>query len=211
TNIPAGTVKVRAFFTGLQEQTATVTVTAGQTVQHDFGLRGAGTAPGDPATIKLDQYVVTEKQQMEGAAIAINEQRFAANFKTVVAVDEFGAASESDVGEFLKFLPGVQMGYNSGEARQIALGGADFNYTPVTFGGFGMSNSNQNATNRGVSLESVSLNNISRIEIIHTPTPESPGAALAGSVNFVPRSAFERAKPPFTFNAFVQMRDDLRD
>jgi hypothetical protein len=62
-----------------------------------------------------------------------------------------------------------------------------------------------------VSLESISLNNISRVEVISTPTPESPGAALAGSVNFVPRTAFERSKPQLTFSTYVQMRDDQRD
>ena len=211
TNVPAGAVSVRAFFTGLDVQTQNVTVAAGQAARLDFSLTAAGAANKLGDTVRLAKYVVTEAQQMEGAAIAINEQRFAPNFKTVVSVEEFGAASESDVGEFLKYLPGVQMGYNSGEARQVGVGGADFNYTPVTFGGFGMSNSNQNATNRGVSLESVSLNNISRIEIIHTPTPESPGAALAGSVNFVPRTAFERTKPQYTFSAYLQMRDDQRD
>jgi TonB-dependent receptor len=212
TNVPVGVVKIRAFFTGLEVQTQNVTVGAGQTVRQDISLATfEGTPEKEGGPIRLSKYVVSESQQMEGAAIAINEQRFAPNFKTVVSADEFGAASESDVGEFLKYLPGVQMGYNSGEARQVSIGGTDFNYTPVTFGGFAMTNSNQNGTNRGVSLESIALNNISRIEIINTPTPESPGAALAGSVNFVPRSAFERSKPQFTFSTYVQMRDDLRD
>src|SRR5205823_4057758 len=82
----------------------------------------------------------------------------APNVKTVVAADEFGAASEGDVGEFLKFLPGVSMDTLAGDARQVSLGGVDFNYTPVTFGGFGMTNGNQGGTNRGVSLEYMSLN-----------------------------------------------------
>ncbi|MEN9638108.1 MAG: hypothetical protein RL077_6512 [Verrucomicrobiota bacterium] len=212
TNVPAGTMQVRAFFTGAETTTVSVAVTSGQAVQRDIQLGILQERSGkETGPIRLDKYVVTEKQQMEGAAIAINEQRFSSNFKTVVSADEFGAASESDVGEFLKYLPGVQMGYNSGEARQVSIGGTDFNYTPVTFGGFSMTSSNQNGTNRGVSLESVALNNISRVEIINTPTPESPGAALAGSVNFVPRSAFERSKPQFTFSSYLQMRDDLRD
>ena len=123
--------------------------------------------------------------------------------KTVVAADEFGAASEGDVGEFLKFLPGISMEYLAGDARQVSLGGVDFNYTPITFGGFGMTNGNQGGTNRGVSLEYMSLNNVSRVEVINSPTPESPGLALAGSINFVPRTAFERSKPQFTFSAYV--------
>ncbi len=120
TNVPAGTVKVRAFFTGAETEIVSVAVSAGQTVQRDIQLGAFQDRSGkDTGTIKLGQYVVTEKQQMEGAAIAINEQRFAANFKTVVSVEEFGAASESDVGEFLKYLPGVQMGYNSGDLRRF--------------------------------------------------------------------------------------------
>ena len=37
-----------------------------------------------------------------------------------------------------------------------------------------------------------------------------PGNALAGSVNMVPRSAFERTKPQLTTNAYILMRDDVR-
>ena len=148
---------------------------------------------------------------MEGSAIAINEQRFAPNLKTVVAADEFGAASEGDVGEFLKYLPGVTMDYLAGDARQVSLGGVDADYTPVTFGGFGMTNGNQGGTNRGVSLEYVSLNNVSRVEVINSPTPESAGSALAGSINFVPRTAFERTKPQYTATAYLSLRDDRRD
>ncbi len=211
-NVPAGSANLRAYFTGLEPQTLTVNVSAGATVQRDFSLAAAPSAPGKPdAAVKLKKYVVTESQQMDGAALAINEQRFAPNLKTVVAADEFGAASEGDIGEFLKFLPGVSMDYLAGDARQVSLGGVEFNYTPVTLGGFGMTNGNQGGTNRGVSLEYVSLNNVSRVEVINSPTPESPGAALAGSINFVPRTAFERTKPLFLFSTYVTMRDDTRD
>jgi hypothetical protein len=94
--VPPGTAQIRAFFTGLEVSRTTVTVTAGTTLQHDIRL----TSPAEPAgkddrPIVLDQYVVVEKQQMEGSAIAINEQRFAPNLKTVVAADEFRATSGS--------------------------------------------------------------------------------------------------------------------
>ena len=210
--VPAGPITLRTFFTGLEISRTAVSVSAGAIVTHNVALSAPLTAPGsDPGPIALARYVVAESQQMEGAAIAINEQRFAPNLKTVVAADEFGAASEGDVGEFLKYLPGVSMDYLAGDARQVSLGGVEFNYTPVTFGGFGMTNGNQGGTNRGVSLEYVSLNNLSRVEVINSPTAESPGAALAGSINFVPRSAFERTKPQLSLSTFLTMRDDRRD
>ncbi len=210
--VPAGQVRIRAFFTGLELSRTTVTVSPGATVQHDISLSArADRGANDDRPITLEQFVVTETQQMDGAAIAINEQRFSPNLKTVVAADEFGAASESDVGEFLKYLPGVSMDYLAGDARQVSLGGVDSDYTPVTFGGFGMTNANQGGTNRGISLEYVSLNNLSRVEVVNSPTPESPGSALAGSINFVPRTAFERTKPQYTVNTYLSMRDDQRD
>ena len=211
-DVPAGPQEVTIFFTGLRPASAIIQVTAGGVHRHDFSLeRRPG--PADPATrlVRLEKFVVTESPQMAGAAIAIQEQRFAPNLKIVVTADEFGAASEGDIGEFLKFLPGVTMGYTGGDARQVSLGGLDYNYTPVTFAGFGMTNGNQGATNRGVALEYVSLNNVSRVEIINSPTPESPGGALAGSVNFVPRTAFERVHPLYTLSTYVTMRDDARD
>jgi TonB-dependent receptor len=57
----------------------------------------------------------------------------------------------------------------------------------------------------------VSNNSLSRIEVSYSPTPESQGAALAGSVNMVPRSSFERTKPVFNGSVYIMMRDNARD
>jgi iron complex outermembrane recepter protein len=203
---------VRAFFTGAETTTVSVAVTSGQAVPRDLQLGIMQERSGkETGSIRLDKYVVTEKQQMEGAAIAINEQRFSANFKTVVSADEFGAASESDVGEFLKYLLGVQMVSNSGEARS----GCDRRHRlRLHAGHFWRVLNDEQPSERhqpGRLARIRRLNNIPRVEIINPPTPESPGVALAGSVNFVPRSAFERSKPQFTFSSSIQMRDDLRD
>jgi hypothetical protein len=56
----------------------------------------------------------------------------------------------------------------------------------------------------------VSINNLSRIEVLNTPTPESPASALAGTVNMVTRSSFERAKPLFQSNVYLSMRDNAK-
>ena len=45
TNVPAGTVTMRAFFTGLDAQTQPVTVAVGQTVQKDIALSATEAAP----------------------------------------------------------------------------------------------------------------------------------------------------------------------
>ncbi len=214
TNVPAGSARVRVFFTGLDVQTEAVVVTAGATAQRDFSLE-AGARRADSKTtdgvVRLDEFVVATSKEMSGAAIAINEQRFAPNIKNVVSADEFGTNGDGNVGEFFKYLPGMNVNVVGGEARQFSMNGVPAGNVPISVGGFDLAGASGSSTNRNVLLDQISLNNISRIEVLHTPTPESPGMALAGSVNMVPRSAFERSKPVFNYSVYLLMRDNHRD
>src|SRR5688500_3676128 len=106
TNVPVGTARVTAFYTGLPPLTTTLNVTAGQIVRHDIALAAVDGRP-DPGVVKLDEFRVETSREMDAAALAINEQRFASNIKNVVSTDEFGNVAEGNVAEFLKFLPGV--------------------------------------------------------------------------------------------------------
>ena len=214
TNVPVGSTRVKVFFTGLDVQTEAVVVTAGVTAQRDFSLEARGRrtdtgAAGD--VVKLGQFVVATSKEMSGAAIAINEQRFAPSMKNVVSADEFGTNSDGNVGEFLKYLPGMNINVAGGEARQFTMNGVPNGYVPISVGGFDLAGASGSSTNRNVLLDQISLNNIARIEVLHTPTPESPGMALAGSVNMVPRSAFERSKPVFNYSVYLLMRDNHRE
>ncbi len=219
--VPPGTAQVRVFFSGFSPATAAVNVTAGLTAQRDFELspvpsRSAGPAAApqaDGSVVKLDEFVVATSREMSGAALAINEQRFAANMKNVVATDEFGDIAEGNVAEFLKFMPGVNIDYAGGNARDISLNGVPSIYVPVTIDGFALASAvggGAGGTSRGVGLDQVSINNLSRIEVAFSPTPDSQGNALAGSVNMIPRSSFERTKPVFNFSTYLMLRDDIK-
>ncbi|MBL9212533.1 MAG: carboxypeptidase regulatory-like domain-containing protein, partial [Opitutaceae bacterium] len=211
--VPAGTARVKTFFTGFMPQVTQVAISGGQTTVHDIALAGydrkATVAEG--AITKLSEYIVSATKEMDGAAIAINEQRFAANIVNVVAADEFGSMAEGNVAEFMKFLPGITMNVGeSGDANTVSINGVPSANVPITLGGFDLASANQyfgTGTGREVNLDQVSLNSIARIEVAYTPTPETTGSALAGSVNMVPRSAFERSKPVFSASAFLMMRD----
>ena len=213
TNVPAGTARVKVFYTGQDAQTDTVAVAAGATVQHDVNLT-AGARPGaDPAgnVVRLEKFVVETSKEMDAAAIAINEQRFAANIVNVVSADEFGAVVEGNAGDFLKFLPGIVVDTGGGDMRTISMNGVPANNVPVTVGGFSLASAASSGTSRQIELEQTSVNNVARFEVHHSPTPESPGSALAGSINMVPRSAFERARPVFNTSVFLMMKDNYKD
>jgi TonB-dependent receptor len=214
TGVPAGVARVRVSFTGLSTQTSSVTVAAGQTVTHDITLAApAGPPPKRTAgadTVTLEKFVVATSKDMDGAAIAINEQRFARNIINVVAADEFGTVVDGTPGEVMKFLPGITMEYSAGEARTVSMNGVPAANVPITVGGFDLASAAGNGTSRVTNLDQFSVNSISRIEVHHSPTPESTGSALAGSVNMVPRSAFERSRPQHNASVFLTLKDGDR-
>ena len=212
--VPAGTATVHVFFTGATPLTRTIPVPAGDTARGDFEISPSGGSTRDRSdeTVQLASFVVAETKDRNAAAVAINEQRFAPNIKNVVSTDEFGGDAEGNVGEFLKFLPGMSLDYAGGNARSVSLNGAPAAYVPMTINGFSLASpGGDSGTNRSVALDFVSINNLSRIEVEFAPTPETQGGALAGSVNMVPRAAFERARPVFESSLYLTMRDDARD
>ncbi len=213
-DIPAGTVTLKIFYTGRGSLSELVVVASGQTVQHDvtFSSEGGPANLNAPAgsPVRLDAFTVATSKEMDGASIAINEQRFAKNVMSVVSTDEFGTIADGSVGEFMKFLPGITSDYTGGDARRFSINGVPANNVPISMGGFSMASASGGGTSRAVELDQVSINSVSRIEVNRSPTPEQPGSALAGSVNFVPKSAFERNKPIYTYSVAFLMKDAER-
>jgi hypothetical protein len=107
-NVPAGAAKVNAFYTGLSNQSITVAVSAGAAVNLDINLSTkSSSANKDGDVLKLDAFKVAAAVEMDAASIAINEQRFSPTIKNVVSTDAFGDITEGNLGDFVKFLPGV--------------------------------------------------------------------------------------------------------
>ena len=209
TQVPAGPVILEVFYTGATPERIAVSITAGTAHERDIALASASPSAAARAggVVKLDSFVTSASREMDGAAIAINEQRFAPNIVNVVSADEFGVVPDGNVGEFLKMLPGITMDYRGGDPREISMNGVSSANVPVTIGGFALATSEVSGNGRNVELNAISINTLARIEAVHSPTPESPGSALAGSVNFVPRSAFERARPVFNGSIYLAARD----
>lgn len=200
--VPAGSATVKVFYTGLGVQTQSVPVASGQTVQKDFQL--SHTAPGAPAadgTVQLDAFVVASVKETNASAIAINEQRFAENIKSVVAADEFGAVAEGNVGEFLKFLPGVTLDYQDADARAVSVRGLPSSTTGVSIDGNAVANTGAGVADRRFEFDQLSINNVSRVEVTKGPTPETRADAIGGTVNLISKSAFERSRPEFSYRA----------
>lgn len=209
-NVPAGPVRILALFTGLEAQAATVAVAGGQVATQDFSLSRTGTpAIGkDGSVIKLDQFVVASSREMNAADIANNEQRYAANIKNVVDADAYGDAGEGNLGEFLKFVPGVTVNYSSFDARTISVRGMPSHTTSILVDGNPFASAVSSGASRDVEVGGLMMNNISRVEVSKTPTPDSPANAMGGTVNVVNKGAFDRSKPLFTYRVSAIMNSN---
>lgn len=192
-NVPVGSVVLDVFFTDLDPQTVTVEVAPGQEVQRDVGLSSASRYGPDGSLIKLDAFQVSTQRETNAGAIAINEQRFAPNIKNVLATDAFGDVFGSSAGDFLKYMPGLAVDYDNADVSTVSIRGIGSAMTGVLFDGAPIVTGANGGPTRNVEMRTQALNNISRVEVTKVPTPSTPADSLAGSVNMVSKSAFERS------------------
>ncbi|MBL9186094.1 MAG: TonB-dependent receptor [Opitutaceae bacterium] len=203
TGLAPGTVTLTVFSTGLAPQTVAVSVAPGATVQQDFALVPAGAPPATAGgALKLDAFVVATARETNASTIAINEQRFAAGIKTVLSTDALGDVIQNNLGEFVKFLPGVDVGTDQMNAVQIGLRGLPSSYTNIALDGDDVNAAGSGNPTRNTLLQAFSLSNAQRVEIYKVPTPDMP-ASLAGGINMVSRTAFEARRPEFRFKAYI--------
>jgi iron complex outermembrane recepter protein len=214
-NLPAGETVIEVFYTGFDSQQASVTVPAAGSVRRDFELGApsrlaAGQA--EDGAVRLSAFVVAAQREYDAQAIAINEQRFAANPKNVVSTDAFGEINQGNIGEFLKHVPGVTIEVKDGNTPSgIQVRGFNSNYTNVTIDGGTIASSalaNTQFHSRQFVLENASIENLSRIEVVKLPTPDIAAHSLGGSVNLVSKSAFERKDPILYWKAYLMANSE---
>lgn len=201
--LPSGPVTLRVFFTGLDEQEATVNVAAGEVARRDFELTSAAHYGKRNDTVQLDAFTVQSTRETNAAAIAVNEQRFASNIKSVVSTDEFGTIVDKNPGEFLKWLPGVDVEYFANNIVGVSVRGLGSVNTEINFDGMPTASANAEAVGRSYEVQYASSSDIARVEIRKLPLPEDSSNALGGSINLIRRSAFEYSRRQISYSALL--------
>lgn len=200
-NVPAGPVTIRVFYTGLAPIEETINVSPGAAVQRDFNFRNA--SQDKLETVALGKYVVTAERETDGAAIALNEQRFSPNIKNVLATSEVGDIPDANIAEFVKMIPGVTVA-----SGQLQMRGFPSSATEITTDGNPVASAAQSGETRTVILDHLILNNVSRVEVTKVPTPDTPASSIGGKVNLISKSAFERTRPELTYRAFFSWTNE---
>jgi TonB-dependent receptor len=202
--VSPGPVNLRVTYPGLLPAETSVTAVAGETVV--TAVRMSASTPVDDV-VELEAFVVSASE-FDAFRAAINQQRFAQNIKTVVDAGAFGDVTEGNVGEFLKFLPGVNVDYVAADVRSVSVRGLRPEFTPVTVDGNRMASAASSTSSRAFEFEQVSLNNVARIEVVKVPTPSMEADSLGGSVNMVSRNAFELSGRRLNYRVYANIPGD---
>ncbi len=192
-NLPAGNVTLQVFYTDLDVQEVALQLAPGAAVERDFDLTSVARY-GTQATVQLDPFKVAADRETNAQAIAINEQRFASNIKNVVSTDSLGTILGNNAGEFLKYLPGVTGEYAQLDINSVSLRGIGGGMTAFTSNGEPMASAFVAGQGRSFNPQTMTFQDISRVEVTKVPTPSTAADSLAGSINLVSKSAFERAR-----------------
>lgn len=180
-NVPAGTQSVVIAYPGFDTQTFQTSIGAGQSTQFIGRLSGE--------VMMLDAVRVTSAK--EGMAQAVALQKISIQAKVVAAADQFGAISEGNIGEYLKFMPGVSIDYNVNDARGVSLRGLSTAFTIVAVDGTPMAGASSVDDTRRFEFEQIAMNNVETTELFKSVTPDIAATSTGGFVNFVTKSAFD--------------------
>lgn len=179
--VPAGENTILVNYLGMESTKATAIVGAGETARLEVKL--------NPEVLRLEDFTVTGTR--EGMAQAVVLQKVSVQTKVVAAADQFGPVSEGNVGEYLKFLPGVTIDYNVNDARGVSLRGLSTAFTIVAVDGTPMAGASSIDLTRRFEFEQIAMNNVETTELFKTVTADIPASATGGFVNFVTKSAFD--------------------
>ena len=200
--VPVGEVTLKVTYTGLPPLVTKVTVTDGITTSQELELAAPAPADADGKVLQLETFKVTT--EVDGNAKALQSQKNSMSLSRTVAADAFGNVTEGNVGEFLKYLPGVELEYVEADTRGPRIGGMGSQYASVTLDGkniasadsfgqyVGFENAGSGTANRSFGFDSISINSIESIELNRVTSAAMDANAPAGNINLKTKRAFDR-------------------
>jgi outer membrane receptor for ferrienterochelin and colicins len=116
----------------------------------------------------------------------IDQRRESTASKIVIGREEIDKQGDATLGDVLKRLPGVTVQGAPGRGGAIRMRGLGGGYTQILLDGERMP--------PGFSVDSLTPEQVERIEILRAPTAETGAQAIAGTINIVLREG-QRANP----------------
>ena len=139
----------------------------------------AASGASAPAAAQLKRVEITATRPGD-----TQERRESTAAKIVIGREEIERYGDSNLGDVLKRLPGVTMQGRPGRGGNIRMRGLGNGYTQILLDG--------QRIPPGFSLDSLTPEQIERIEILRAPTAETGARAIAGTINIITREGFNK-------------------
>lgn len=175
-NIAPGTYKVKVSYVGYSPVELTISVPAGRTLERDVVLNEG---------VELQEVVIGGAFQ--GQHRAINSQKSHIGITNVVSADQVGKFPDSNIGDALKRISGINVQYDQGEARFGQVRGTSADLSSVTINGNRIPSAEGDT--RNVQLDLIPADMIQTIEVNKVVTPDMDGDAIGGSINLVTKNS----------------------
>lgn len=175
-NIAPGTYKVKVSYVGYSPVELTITIPAGRTLERDVVLNEG---------VELQEVVIGGAFQ--GQHRAINSQKSHIGITNVVSADQVGKFPDSNIGDALKRISGINVQYDQGEARFGQVRGTSADLSSVTINGNRVPSAEGDT--RNVQLDLIPADMIQTIEVNKVVTPDMDGDAIGGSINLVTKNS----------------------
>lgn len=175
TNLKPGTYTLKVSYVGYSPKEMTVTIANGKVLTRD---------------VVLDEGAELKEVEVLGAFSgqrkAFQMQKAAMGVTNVVSADQVGKFPDSNIGDALKRINGINVQYDQGEARFGQVRGTSADLTSVTVNGNRLPSAEGDT--RNVQLDLIPADMIQTIEVNKVVTSDMDGDAIGGEVNLVTKS-----------------------
>lgn len=176
-NLNPGTYTIKISYVGYSPVEMKITIPAGKTLEKDVVLNEG---------LEL-QEVVVGGGAFQGQRRAINSQKNSLGITNVVSADQVGKFPDSNIGDALKRISGINVQYDQGEARFGQVRGTSADLSSVTINGNRIPSAEGDT--RNVQLDLIPADMIQTIEVNKVVTPDMDGDAIGGSINLVTKNS----------------------
>lgn len=173
-NLKPGTYRIKVSYVGYEPKYYTVRL-SNNNVEHDIQLSESH---------ELKEVVVTGA--FYGQRKALQMQKESMGVTNVVSSDQVGKFPDSNIGDALKRINGINVQYDQGEARFGQVRGTSADLTSVTVNGNRVPSAEGDT--RNVQLDLIPADMVQTIEVNKVVTSDMDGDAIGGEINLVTKN-----------------------
>ena len=175
-NLKPGTYNIKVSYVGYTTVSKTITIKGNKAVE---------------ANIVMDEGMELQQVNVVGAFSAQRKamqiQKGNMGVTNVVSADQVGKFPDSNIGDALKRINGINVQYDQGEARFGQVRGTSADLTSVTINGNRLPSAEGDT--RNVQLDLIPADMVQTIEVSKVVTSDMDGDAIGGAINLVTKNS----------------------